>query len=83
MGQRGGGNKKLRQVWDTQVQVTANENLAKHSYQPGRSSQPPNFSGAFPQTASDLPALTLRGQKEEEKIHRAVKIEKIIKCTPA
>lgn len=73
--QKGGGKKlkKLRHVCDTQVQVTVNEKLAKHMCQPGRSLQPPKFSGAFSQTASGLPALTLRGEKEEEKIHRAIR----------
>jgi len=47
-------------------------------YQPGRSLQPPAFPGAFPKTAAGLPASTLRGEKEEEKIHREVKTEKII-----
>lgn len=41
-----------------------------------------NFSDTPPQT-SGLPALTLRGEKEEEKIHGEVKSEKIIKCMPA
>lgn len=51
-------NKKLRRLWHTHVDDTMNENLAKHMYQPSRSLQPPNFSGAFPQTALGLPALT-------------------------